>query len=194
MKTTAIIAFVASALLVSGQTQKVEPATKPAPPPPTPKLVVVQTAKGNPADGWRSLKAFTGLGKYAISPEPVELTAKEVDVQILKFSSDNAHGKEPNKANAEKIDSEALLKAIKDAGFRPATIVEVLAVKNKLKDVDVVVYGNVAELGGRTYRFQIEFIFKPGHDITQFSGGRVGLFPADWQWDQGLVTVAAVKE
>jgi len=194
MKLASIVAFAASALLVSGQTQKSETATKPAPTPAIPKLVVVQTAKGNPADGWRALKGLTGLKRYAISPEPVELTANEVDVQILRISPDNARGDGSVKANAEMIDSESLLKAIKNAGFRPATIVELLAVKNKLKDVDVSVYGNVAELGGRAYRFQIEFIHKAGQDITQFSGGRVGLFPADWKWDQGSVTVAAVKE
>ena len=194
MKLASIVAFVASALLVSAQAQKSATPTKPAPPPAIPKLVVVQTARGNPADGWRSLKALTGLRKYAISPEPVELVATEVDVQILRFSSDAAHGEGAIKTTAEKIDSEPLLKAIKDAGFRPATIVELLSVKNKLKDVDVSVYGNVAELGGKSYRFQIEFNYKAGQDVTQFSGGRVGLFPADWQWDLGAVTVAAVKE
>ena len=194
MKLASIVAFVASALLVCGQTQKAATATQPAPKPVAPKLVVVQSARGNPADGWRSLKALTSLRRYAISPEPVELVATEVDVQILRYGSDKASGDKSNKTSGVEIDSEALLKAIKDAGFRPATIVELLSVKSKLKDVDVSVYGNVAELGGKSYRLQIEFIFKPGQDAAQFSGGRVGLFPADWKWDQASVTVAAVKE
>lgn len=194
MKLTSIVAFAASALLVSGQTQKSEMATKPAPTPPILKLAVVQTARGNPADGWRVLKGLTALNRYAISPEPVELAATEVEVQILRFSSDYVRGDGSVKADVAMIDSESILKAIKNAGFRPATIVELLAVKSKLKDVDVSAYGNTAELGGKTYRFQIEFIHKAGQDITQFSGGRVGLFPADWKWDQGSVTVAAVKE
>lgn len=194
MKLASFVAFVASALLVSGQTQKPATPTKPVPPPPTLKLAVVQTAKGNPVVGWRALKELTTLKRYAISPEPVELIATEVEVQILRFSFDNARGDASAKANTDIIDSESILKAIKSAGFRPATIVELLTVKNKLKDVDVCVYGNIAEFGDKAYRFQIEFIYKTGQDIAQFNGGRVGLFPADWKWNQGSVTVAAVKE
>ncbi len=194
MKLTSIVVFIASALLASGETEKPKAATKPVSTPAIPKLVVVQTAKGNPADGWRTLKGLTGLRRYAITPEPVELIATEVDVHILRFSTDIAGGGDASKAKGGMIDSDTLLKAIKDAGFRPATIVEVLSVKKKLKDVDVSVYGNVAELAGRNHRFQIEFIPKPGQDSGEFSGGRVGLFPADWKWEQAAATVAAVKE
>ena len=194
MKLPFIAAFIASALLATGQTEKSQTAPKPVPAAPVPKLVVVQSAKADPAGGWRTLKGLTGLRRYAITPEPVELAATEVEVQILRFPSETAPAAGPAKANGGKMDSESILKAIKDAGFRPATIVELLAVKNKLKDVDVAVYGNVAALGGKTYRFQMDFIFKPGQDATEFSGGRVGLFPDDWKWDQAAVTVAAVKE
>ncbi|MEI7953577.1 MAG: hypothetical protein WCJ66_00280 [Verrucomicrobiota bacterium] len=193
MKLTSIVVFIASALLATGETERPKAATTPVSAPPVPKLVVVQTAKGNPADGWRTLKGLTGLRRYEITPEPVELIATEVDVHILRFSTDSAGG-DAGKAKGGMIDSDTLLKAIKDAGFRPATIVEVLSVRKKLKDVDVSIYGNVAELAGRNHRFQIEFIPKPGQDSSEFSGGRVGLFPADWKWEQAAATVAAVKE
>jgi hypothetical protein len=160
-----------------------------------PKFAIVATAKGQIADGAKSLKDFKLPKGIKISSAP-EVSGSDVEIQVLKFDFTGIPAEKYIETLDGKVGAEQVLKMIDAAGYRPATITEVLSVREKLSKIDlnITVYGSNAQLDGKKYYFNIDYHYNLGEDILPYINGKVGLFETDWKGERYALSFAVVKK
>lgn len=177
-----------------------------------PELVSFMEAEGKAVAGVKKLEGINIPKGSALIPAPVA-DSSTVKVELLKFVIPEPPVIDPNDElgqAAEKViepyvggntlmDDAVLLVALDKAGYRPARIEELMAVRSELtlKEGMVLVLGtHLTTSSGERCTFTIEYGYVLGTDILSYGEGmtKVGLRPVEYAGKKRNIILAAVKK
>lgn len=167
-----------------------------------PTLTVVASAQGDLATGVAKSKKINFPNNARVNPKPVA-DKETVEVHILHFVFPELKKNLPLAdflaaldLRNERINKEELITLLDTAGYRPARLEEMMAVRPNLKlDKDVQVYGTTVKEGVTSLAFMFQFEYEIGTDLMAYvDGARPGMFSDDYKWYKQNIYVAAVKK
>jgi hypothetical protein len=163
----------------------------------TDPVKVIASVKAEVGQGLEQVKLLELPKNSVLSPKPSALS-KEIEVKVIRFSNKKLSTDEFLKKLDEKIGLDEILAQLDKAGFRPAKIEEVAAVRDKLlavlKDECVMICGTKAVVNGKDHYFACDFEYIPGTDFLTYPPGQFGLVTADWKTSVFGIVLAAVKK